>query len=102
MIINNSGARGLQEPGGQQASTTDGAHSQHAEQECVNEFLSKTASKEIFSKVEFEVLKEVSLWACAMKISDKNKLSLLLQMVKLKPVDEYRYQELVRLYFTSV
>ena len=78
------------------------SNSQHAEQECVNEFLAKTASKEIFSKVEFEILKEVSLWASAMKISDKNKLALLLQMVKLKPVDEYRYQELVRLYFTSV
>jgi hypothetical protein len=45
------------------------------------------------------VLKEVSLWAAVMNISDKNQLRLLLEMVKLKPVDEYQYQELLRLFF---
>jgi hypothetical protein len=76
------------------------SNSRLAEQECVNEFLTKTGSRDTFSKDEFVVLKEVSLWACALNISG-NKLNLLLQMVKVKPVDEYRYQELLRSYFSK-
>ncbi len=74
------------------------SNSRLVEQKCVKEFLAKTGSTDSFSKTEFVVLKEVSLWASAMNISD-NRLNLLLQMVKVKPVDEYRYQELLRLYF---
>jgi hypothetical protein len=70
-----------------------------AEEKCVADFLAKTGCKNSFSKVESEVLKEVSLWAAVMNISDKNQLRLLLEMVKLKPVDEYQYQELLRLFF---
>jgi hypothetical protein len=71
-----------------------------AEESCVKIFLEKINSKESFSKDEYEVLKQVSLWAAAMKIDDKSKLDLMFQMVKLKPVDEYRYQEKLRLFFT--
>jgi len=77
------------------------SNSQLAEQECVDAFLTMTKRKESFSKAEFQVLKEVSLWAAAMKISDSNKLNLMLQMVKLKPVDEFQYQQQLRLFFGS-
>lgn len=70
-----------------------------AEQTCVEAFLTKTNCTEVFSEAENEVLKEVSLWAAAMNITDSNKLNLLLQMVKLKPADEFLYQEKVRLFF---
>lgn len=70
-----------------------------AEQECINEFLTRTSCKDSFTKEEFEVLKEVSVWASAMKITDQNKLGIMLQMVKLKPADEYIYQEQLRLFF---
>jgi hypothetical protein len=72
--------------------------SRQAEHVCVDEFLTMTGSTDTFSKAEFEVLKEVSLWASAMNISD-NGLNLLHQVVKSKPVDEYRYQEQLRLFF---
>nr|MBK9651612.1 hypothetical protein [Bacteroidota bacterium] len=74
-------------------------NSVQAEKICVSDFLTKTNCKDTFANAEFEVLKEVSLWAAAMNIADNDKLNLLLQMVKLKPVDEYRYQELLRLFF---
>jgi len=74
------------------------SNSRQAEHVCVDEFLTITGSRDTFSKAEFEVLKEVSLWASAMNISD-NGLNLLHQMVKSKPVDEYRYQEQLRLFF---
>ena len=74
-------------------------NSQHAEQECVTEFLIKTSCKDTFTKEEHEVLKEVSLWASAMNITDYSKINNMLRMVKLKPADEYRYQEQLRLFF---
>lgn len=76
------------------------SNSRQAEQVCVDNFLTITRSRETFSKDEFEVLKEVSLWASATNISD-NRLNLLHQMVKTKPVDEYRYQEQLRLFFSD-
>jgi hypothetical protein len=75
------------------------SNSSLAEQTCVDEFLIKTNYRDPFSKSEFEVLKEVSLWAAAMNITDKQKLALMLQMVKSKPADEYKYQEQLRLFF---
>jgi hypothetical protein len=73
--------------------------SQLAERECVNQFLEKTSCSDTFSDEEFEVLKEVSLWASAMNITDINQMNIMLRMVKLKPVDEYKYQEQLRLFF---
>jgi len=70
-----------------------------AEKNCVADFLAKTGHKNSFSKTEYEVLKEVSLWAAAMNVSDKSTLGLLLDMVKLKTMDEYTYQEKLRLFF---
>ena len=77
------------------------SNSQVAEKACVEEFRQKTSYKDSFSKDEFEVLKEVSLWASAMNITDKNKLNLMIQMIKLKPANEYLYQEQLRLFFTN-
>ena len=76
-----------------------GSNSQRAELECVNEFLVKTSCRDLFTNEEHEVLKEVSLWASAMNITDINKLRIMLRMIKLKPLDEYRYQEQLRLFF---
>ncbi len=70
-----------------------------AEEKCVADFLAKTAHENSFSEAEFEVLKEVSLWTVAMNISDKRRLDLFLEMIKLKPVNEYTYQEKLRLFF---
>jgi hypothetical protein len=72
-----------------------------AEKECVADFLAKTNCKDSFSNAEFEVLKEVSLWAAAMNITDSSKLNLMLETVRLKPVDEYKYQERLRLFFAD-
>ncbi len=76
------------------------SNSQRAEQECVNEFLIKTTCKDSFTNEEYEVLKEVALWASAMNITDVSQLKIMLCMVKLKPVDEYQYQEQLRLFFS--
>jgi hypothetical protein len=73
--------------------------SQRAEQECISEFLDKTSCSDSFSNEEQEVLKEVSLWASAMKITDPLQLKIMLRMVKLKPVDEFKYQEQLRVFF---
>jgi hypothetical protein len=78
-----------------------GGNSLKAEQACVAEFLSARSSKASCSKIEFDVLKEISLWASAMKVLDKRKLNLMKQMVKLKPADEYQYQERVRRFFAE-
>ena len=75
------------------------SNSQRAEQDCVNEFLVKTSCQDSFTNEEHEVLKEVSLWASAMNITDMNQLRIMLRMIKLKPVDEYQYQEQLRLFF---
>lgn len=74
-------------------------NSQHAEQECVNELLVKTSCRNSFTKEEYEVLKEISLWAAAMNITDPYKLDIMLEMVKLKALDEYQYQKQLRLFF---
>ena len=74
-------------------------NSQLAEKECVKDFLVKTSCRDSFTNEEHEVLKEVSLWASAMNINDINQLRIMIQMIKLKPRDEYRYQEQLRLFF---
>jgi hypothetical protein len=77
------------------------SNSQRAEQDCVNEFLEKISCRDSFSNEEQEVLKEVSLWASAMNITNLLQLNTMLRMVKLKPVDEYKYQEQLRSFFES-
>ena len=74
-------------------------NSTEAEEACVSAFLAKTGRQDAFTKEETEVLKQVSLWAAAMNITDKKQLHLLLETVKLKPVDEYRYQATLRQFF---
>lgn len=51
------------------------------------------------SKAEIKILEDISLWAMTMKITDKQKLQLMKQMV-LKPTsDIYAYQQLLREFF---
>lgn len=45
------------------------------------------------------MLTEVALWAEAFEIKEKNKLNLLTQMVKIKPIDLYNYQQLLLQFF---
>jgi len=74
-------------------------NSTSAEEACTTAFLAKTGCRDTFTKDEREVLKQVFLWAAAIDITDKRKLKLLLDSVKLKPVDEYRYQATLRQFF---
>ncbi len=76
-------------------------NSQSAEQDSVNKFLVNTSCTESFTNEEYEVLKEVSLWASAMNITELKLLNILLLMVKLKPADEYKYQEQLRIFFST-
>lgn len=76
-------------------------NSRQAELKSIEMFLSKTKLKNAFNKDEYEVLKEVALWAAAIKVTEIEKLKLMIQMIKLKPADEYQYQQVVRLYFAK-
>ena len=70
-----------------------------AEQDCISQFLNKAGLKNTFTADEQQVLQEVALWAEALKITDKQKIKLLGQMVQAKPVDLYRYQLLLLEFF---
>ena len=48
---------------------------------------------------EARVLKEVALWAEALRVTDADELDLLDRMIGVKPLDPYRYQELLLRYF---
>ena len=61
--------------------------------------LAKPEDRMLSQKEETEVLKQVSLWAAAMNITDKNNCIYCSETVKLKPVDEYRYQATLRQFF---
>ncbi len=70
-----------------------------AEQDCVLKFKNKTGFKTPFNKDEKQVLLEVALWCEAFEISEKNKLDIMMQMIKTKPVDLYKYQKLLLKFF---
>lgn len=54
-----------------------------------------TSGHAVSSKLDSRVLGEFALWASAFRIRDKQKLSLLIQLVETKPVNVYKYQELL-------
>ncbi|MBK9630469.1 MAG: hypothetical protein IPO62_05290 [Saprospiraceae bacterium] len=54
---------------------------------------------QIVNKVEEQVLEEVSLFTAALKVKDQKRLQILTQMIKLKPVDPYAYNQLWIDYF---
>ncbi|MBK7110002.1 MAG: hypothetical protein IPH61_12925 [Bacteroidetes bacterium] len=64
-----------------------------------NLFLSNTNYNETLNTNENLVLKEVALWANAFQIMDSNKLKILTQIIKTKPVDVYAYQQLILQFF---
>ncbi len=69
-----------------------------AEADCVERFKTLTGIDAV-TDGETQVLKEVSLWAAALGITDKKKLKLLGAMVSIKPADTYAYQELLLEFF---
>lgn len=72
-----------------------------AEAGCVIKFTEKTGLNASLSEHEAQVLKEVAMWAEALKINERKKLDLFVQMVKIKPADLYRYQQLLLQFFNE-
>jgi hypothetical protein len=70
-----------------------------AETDCVERFKTLMGIDTV-NREETQVLKEVSLWAAALGITDKKRLQLLADMVTIKPADLYAYQELLLEFFT--
>ena len=55
--------------------------------------------KENLNEFENQVFTETALWAQALNINEKDKLVLMTEMIKTKPVDVYAYQALVIAFF---
>jgi len=72
---------------------------QRAIQTCIREFSTQIKLPVGLNQDESKVLEDVALWAAALKVRDPNKLKLLGQMIAAKPVDPYRYNELIRRLF---
>ncbi|MEP7255318.1 MAG: hypothetical protein ABI666_06050 [Ferruginibacter sp.] len=72
-----------------------------AEAECVIKFTEKTGLNTSLNEHETHVLKEVAMWAEALKINERKKLDLFIQMVKIKPADLYGYQQLLLQFFNE-
>ena len=53
------------------------------------------------SKEQLKILEDLSLWAMAMQITDKEKLQLMKQMVFKSTSDLYAYQDLLRRFFVK-
>lgn len=70
-----------------------------AENECVRKFFVLAGRSEPKDPVSLQVLKEVALWAQAMKQRDPEKLKLLVYMIGTKAADPFLYQELLLRYF---
>lgn len=66
--------------------------------ESISNFRSKTTVPNKLDRSEKQVLEEVSLWAEAMEVKDKNKLKLLGQMIETKPANPYAYQQILLKY----
>lgn len=71
-----------------------------AEEACAKRFTALTGTVTT-SKAEEQVLREVALWASAMRIEDDNRLALLSKMVKTKPADLYAYQDLLLEFYST-
>ncbi len=70
-----------------------------AENSCVKIFLEKTKMKLPESSQEIQVLKEVSMWAVSADIQNNDQLEIMKQMIKAKPTDCFKYQELLHKFF---
>ena len=74
---------------------------QLAVEDSVAKFCAKARIKFVVNDYEKKVLQEMALWAAVMKITDLKRIKLLKQMVKVKPVDVYKYQQLLLQYFST-
>ena len=74
---------------------------QLAVEDSVAKFCNKARMKFVGNDSEKKVLQEIALWAAVMKINDLKRIKLLKQMVKVKPVDVYKYQQLLLQYFST-
>ena len=70
-----------------------------ASQESVLKFRKKSGLVERLNNSEKQVLQEVALWAEAFHLDEIDKLKLLKQMISTKPVNLYKYQELLLRFF---
>jgi hypothetical protein len=66
-----------------------------AENRCMINFQQKTGNTDYLNSDERQVLREVSLLAETLSITDKHKLNILVQMITTKPYDLYAYQNLL-------
>lgn len=69
--------------------------------DCVKKLKVKTKLNLNLNKHEAKVLEDVALWARALKINDKKRLNLLVEMIKVKPKDLYDYQKLLLTFFSK-
>jgi hypothetical protein len=70
-----------------------------AEQKCIEWFIQKTKLLVPLNPNENQVLKEVALWANAFDINDKKQLGLMVEMIRIKPICPYAYNELLTKFF---
>lgn len=72
-----------------------------AVQGSVKKFERKTKSIRDLADSRKQVLEEVALWAEACNVKYARKLNFLKQMIRIKPTDLYRYQELLLRFFSQ-
>lgn len=72
-----------------------------AEENCIKKLLQKTGTSNDFSQKERRVLAETAMWAHALKIRNKKKLMLLVQMARTKPENVFNYQQLLKKFFAG-
>jgi hypothetical protein len=67
--------------------------------ESVRNFLARSGSEPVYTGAAAQVLEEVALWAEATRVTNPEQLELMVTMIKVKPVDPYRYQDLLLRFF---
>ncbi len=73
---------------------------QHAREQAVENFCKRVQLKSSkLSIAEMKIMEDLSLWAMAMQITDKEKLQLMKQMVFKSTTDLYAYQHSLRKFF---
>ncbi len=73
---------------------------QHARKHAADNFCSRAdLNSSKLSKEQLKIMEDLSLWAIAMQITDKQKLQLMKQMVFKSTTDLYTYQHLLRKFF---
>lgn len=70
-----------------------------AKQDCIEKFKIKSEIKTSLNKYERQVMEEVALWANAYNIDKKEKIFLLKEMIKTKPINLYKFQQLLLQFF---